>query len=147
MLANIAIGCGMMILTTLIHASAMFGTMRWLSFTHAERWFLRSHGTRVLVIAMIVLIMFIAGVIESAAWAVAYLLVGAMSEFEQAFYFSNVTYTTLGFGDVVIEGSWRLLSSFEAANGIIMFGWTTAVIVAAVQRAYFTHSPAREQRA
>jgi hypothetical protein len=40
---------------------------------------------------------------------------------EQAFYFSTVTYTTLGYGDVVMEGGWRLLATFEAANGIIMF--------------------------
>lgn len=55
-------------------------------------------------------------------------------------YFSTVTYTTLGFGDVVMEPGWRLLSSFQAANGIIMFGWTTALIVAAVQFVYDGHS-------
>ena len=48
-----------------------------------------------------------------------------------------VTYTTLGYGDVVLIERWRLLSSFEATNGIIMFGWTTAIVIAAVQRIYF----------
>lgn len=44
--------------------------------------------------------------------------------------------TTLGYGDVVLDSRWRLLASFEAANGIIMFGWTTAIVVSAVQRVY-----------
>ena len=49
-----------------------------------------------------------------------------------------VTFTTLGYGDLVLTGEWRLLASFEeAANGTIMFGWTTAVIVAMVHRVYF----------
>ena len=45
-----------------------------------------------------------------------------------------VAFTTLGFGDVTLGETWRVLSTFEAANGIIMFGWTTALIVAFVQR-------------
>lgn len=49
-------------------------------------------------------------------------------------YFSMVTFTTLGYGDITLGGDWRLLASFEAANGIIMFGWTTALIVAYLQR-------------
>jgi hypothetical protein len=47
-----------------------------------------------------------------------------------------VTFTTLGYGDVTLGESWRLLGSFEAANGTIMFGWTTALIVAVVHRVY-----------
>lgn len=43
-------------------------------------------------------------------------------------YFSLVAFTTLGFGDVVLDPSWQLLSAIEAANGIMIFGWTTALI-------------------
>ena len=43
----------------------------------------------------------------------------------------------LGYGEIVLDERWRLLASFEAANGIIMFGWTTAVVVAVVHRVYF----------
>jgi voltage-gated potassium channel Kch len=53
--------------------------------------------------------------------------------FERALYFSIVTYTTLGYGDIVLDENWRLLSSFQAANGIIIFGWTTAVIIVAIR--------------
>jgi voltage-gated potassium channel Kch len=44
-------------------------------------------------------------------------------------YFSIVTFTTLGYGDVLVAEQWRILAATEAANGIIMFGWTTALIV------------------
>ena len=80
-------------------------------------------------------------------WAATYLALGAISGLERALYFSTVTYTTLGYGDVVMQEGQRLLSSFEAANGIIMFGWTTALIFALVQRVYFARPAAGERGA
>ncbi len=72
---------------------------------------------------------------------------GALPNFQDAIYFSLVTFTTLGYGDIVLAERWRVLAAFEAANGIIMFGWTTAIIVAAVQRIFLRESVAepREQ--
>lgn len=136
---NLLVGCTMVIVTTVMHAVAMVGVMKSLRLMHARRWARISAVTRVTFVALVVLVMFLATVVESGLWAVTYLAVGALSDFEEAAYFSTVTYTTLGYGDVTMEGRWRLLSAFEAANGIIMFGWTTAVIVAAVQRVYFSH--------
>ena len=66
-------------------------------------------------------------------WAAVYLALGALQELETSLYFSVVTCTTLGYGDIVFTDRWRLLSSLEAANGIIMFGWTAAVVMAVVQ--------------
>ena len=66
-------------------------------------------------------------------WAVAYVLVGAIPSFEPAMYFSTVTFTTLGYGDLVIGDRWRLLAVTQAAAGIIVFGWTTAIVVALLQ--------------
>jgi voltage-gated potassium channel Kch len=88
--------------------------------------------------------MFLASLVESSAWAVAFMRVEAFTEFEPAFYFSTVTFTTLGYGDVLIHDRWRLLATFEAANGIIMFGWTTALIVATVQRVYVSRERIEE---
>ena len=142
MLMNIVIACCLVILTTFIHAAAMAVALRGLRIAHAGRQ-ARDSGSglaKVTVVAALALIMFLASMVEAALWAATYLFVGAISDIERALYFSTVTYTTLGFGDVVMERSWRLLSSFQAANGIIMFGWTTALIVAVVQRVYGGHS-------
>jgi len=72
--------------------------------------------------------------IEAGVWALLFTKIGALPDITKAFYFSIVTYTTLGYGDVVLDESWRFLSSLEAANGIIMFGWTTAIVVVAIQQ-------------
>ena len=61
---------------------------------------------------------------------------GGLSPFAQLSYFSLVTLTTLGYGDVVLSGDWRTLASIQAANGVIIFGWTTALIFYFIQRIY-----------
>ncbi len=68
------------------------------------------------------------------AMAAVYLAVGAIPDPETALYFSIVTFTTLGYGDVTLDTGWRLLASFQAANGTIMFGWTTAIVMAVIHR-------------
>jgi hypothetical protein len=65
--------------------------------------------------------MFFLSLVDIAVWAGAYLLMGTIDTIEMAFYFSTVTFTTLGYGDVVIDEQWRLMSAFEAANGIIHY--------------------------
>jgi hypothetical protein len=93
--------------------------------------------SRVLRLSLIVICMFIVTLIEVAAWAGAYLAVDAIEALEKAIYFSMVTYTTLGYGDVLLDENWRVLASYQAANGIIMFGWTTAIIIYAIRQVYF----------
>jgi len=78
--------------------------------------------------------------LESTLWASFYVFVGALATFGDALYFSIVTFTTLGYGDITLDEPWRVLGAFEAANGIILFGWTTAIIVAAVQRVFAVHA-------
>ena len=73
-------------------------------------------------------------IIQVAFWAVLYRLLGAFPDFETAMYFSGVTFTSLGYGDVVLDGRMRLLGPLQAANGLMMFGITTALFIAAVQQ-------------
>jgi hypothetical protein len=141
-LLNFALGCVLMIVTTIVHAAGMGIGLQMLRVTHAERWASKSRATRLATISCLVLIMFLASMVEAGIWAGTYMAVGAISGLEPALYFSTVTYTTLGYGDLVLHDQWRLLGSIEAANGIIMFGWTTALIFAAVQRVYFAKLPA-----
>ena len=62
-------------------------------------------------------------------WALCLLWLGVFHEAETAVYFSLVSFTTLGFGDIILEKQWRILSGLMAANGLIIFGLTTAVLV------------------
>jgi len=137
MLANIALGSILIVLTTAVHAVAMSVLLWQLRRTHASSWGARSSLTRVTLIAGAVVFLFLASFVEVLIWSATYLASGALSEVEPAIYFSMVSFTSLGYGDIVLPPEWRLLSSFESANGIVMFGWTTALIFALVQRLYF----------
>ncbi len=137
MIENIALGALMTILTTAIHGLCTAALIAFLEATHADQWALRTLRMRVLVVATLVLFMFMIAVAESGIWAVVFVAVDAIQTFEEALYFSVVTFTTLGYGDVTVSEKWRLLASLEAAVGTIMFGWTTALIVSASNRLYF----------
>lgn len=54
--------------------------------------------------------------------------------FEQSAYFATVTFASLGYGDIVISGPWRMLSGIQAMNGLLVFGWSTALLFAVVER-------------
>ena len=62
-------------------------------------------------------------------YALLYLQLETFRHFEQALYFSTVTYSTIGYGDVVMPHEWRILGAIEGAAGIIMLGWSTAFLV------------------
>lgn len=134
MLLNICIAAFMLAVTTAIHAAAMMLALH--AFKREE-----AHATgpltRISRVSGIVLLMFLAAFLEVLVWAFTYLSLEAIQGIEKAIYFSMVTYTTLGYGEIVFDEQWRLLASFEAANGILLFGWSTAIILAAVQRIYF----------
>jgi len=123
-----------MIVTVIIHSGGMAVGLRWLMLAHDKNMHKGTLLIRSLVVGAMVFIMFVATLIEASIWALTYLLLGAISEIEEALYFSTVTYTTLGYGDVVLGEQWRMLSSVEAANGIIIFGWTTALLIVAIHR-------------
>jgi hypothetical protein len=139
MLLNILIAAVLMLMTVGIHAGGMLIAM---SALRGPAGPLRQRLRRIRAypIAEIVILMFYVSVVEVLLWAAAYVALDAIEDIEQAVYFSMVSFTTLGYGDVLLNERWRLLGSFEAANGIIMFGWTTALVIAAVQHVYFGES-------
>lgn len=69
-------------------------------------------------------------------WAVFYIGIGEISDIETALYFSTTTFTTVGYGDVILDKDWRLVSSFQSANGFILFGWSTAFIFEVMSKLY-----------
>jgi Ion channel len=75
-----------------------------------------------------------AHLIEIAWWAILFIFCGEFQDFGTAYYHSAVNYTTLGYGDLIMTPAWRLLGPLEAANGMLMFGVSTAMIFAVMQR-------------
>ena len=67
-------------------------------------------------------------------YAALYALSGALGSFEEALYFSTSTYTTVGYGDVVLPKAWRVFGAIEGATGLILLGWSTAFFVSVVGR-------------
>ena len=141
MMAFQVIGTGLllMFLSTVIHALFMMGGNHALEWRLARFGPAKGHMDKGVLVSLLTLWMFLAIVIEAWIWALLYLynpLITKLPDIETAFYFSMVTFTTLGYGDVVLSGHWRSLASIQAANGVIIFGWTTALIFYFIQRIY-----------
>ena len=86
------------------------------------------------VLVVLVLWLMAAHVIEMAMWARTFLRYDLFESWEAALYFSAASYTTLGFGDVLLPEPWRLLSGATAANGLLLFGLSAAFLFGAVGR-------------
>lgn len=139
MLANLAIGTVFISLTVLFHTGGLVGLTR--SMNSIVRWFrLHRHdfGKSVAMVTT-VLGLFLLHTVEIWIWAGLFLAIHAITPFEDALYFSTVTFATIGYGDVLVGPQWRLLAALEGINGFILIGWSTAYLVSASTR----HGPFR----
>lgn len=91
-----------------------------------------AYQTRIL--GSIVLILFLGHVLQFATWAILYEYLDEFSDFETAFYFSTVSFTSLGYGDIILSKEWRLLGGLEAANGVLMFGLSAGAILSVMTK-------------
>jgi hypothetical protein len=96
-----------------------------------------SHPTLRLIAVMIaaVLMLMIAHLVEVLVWALSYAILSVAPEGADRIYFAFVNYTTLGYGDITPLERWRLLGPMTAMNGVLLFGWSTAVIFEVLQKA------------
>lgn len=85
-------------------------------------------------LAAAMVVLFVGHVVQMACWALSFRLLGEFGSFGDAFYHSAVNYSTLGYGDLVMSGDWRLLGALEAATGVLMFGVSTALFFAILGR-------------
>ena len=136
MLLNIIIAAFMIVVTSVVHASGMIQVLKAIR-SQEGNLYNALRQKQIIWTCGTVLLMAIVSLVEATLWASVYLVLNAIDGFERALYFSMVTFTSLGYGDIVLEENWRLLAAFEAVNGVIMFGWTTAIVVAAVQHIFF----------
>jgi hypothetical protein len=73
---------------------------------------------------------------EISVWALFYLWRGCLPDAESAFYFSGVTYTTVGYGEIVLAKPWRILAPIEGLTGVLMCGLSAGLFFAVVSRIY-----------
>jgi hypothetical protein len=134
----LAVGSVAVLCTIFIHALAIGAIV---NFFRYERKLGRT-GTGLLVdlpiLVLTIVIAFVAHLIEIALWAVLFVSCGEFKDFAAAYYHSAVNYSSLGIGNVTMSQSWRLLGPLEAANGALMFGVSTAMIFAVIQRLILT---------
>jgi hypothetical protein len=130
----LAVGASALAATIFIHALAVAATV--LFVRHEERVGRAGAGfwTDVAIVAATISFTLGAHLLEIGVWAVLFMVCGEFPAFALACYHSAVNYTTLGYGDVVMSESWRFLGPLEAANGMVLFGVSTALIFAVIQR-------------
>jgi Ion channel len=132
-------GCVVSVINIMIHALVTVGAVgiaRSAGLRHTERP--RSHLMAVMVATAAVLMA--AHTLEVFVWALAYAIVGAAPAGSDLLYFAFVNYTTLGYGDITPVARWRLLGPMTAMNGVLLFGWSTAVIFEVLRKTVSLHA-------
>jgi hypothetical protein len=129
MFIQIAIGTALLLVNILIAAVAAMLLEGVLSRAHD--WLVREPHRPKLVLLLAGVSLWVLGVVTAAVWvwALVYVQLGAFVSLEEAVYFSLASFTTLGFGDVLLPHGWRLLAGMEAANGFLNFGLLTALLI------------------
>ena len=136
MFLNIFIGLIMVAITVAIQA---YGTTYWLRrltdklFKLPYDQFNRDTSSILITTSLFLLLL---NCFQALLWSLMYFYVPIITEFgslEEAIYFSFVTFTTLGYGDLTIQTNFRILSGIEAINGMLLIGWSTALMYATVQ--------------
>lgn len=126
---QLALGSGVMLCSI-----AIAGLWIWLvelSFARWSWWLLRPpHRPKLILVVMASALVVLAMMVMSVwLWALTFHLLHIFSSFEEAMYFTLVTFTTLGYGDVVLPREWRILGGMAAANGLLSFGLMNALMI------------------
>jgi hypothetical protein len=132
--APLIVGAGAVLCTIFIHALALGATV---NFYRRETRLGRAGMMYLIDVTIVVLVMsftFVAHMIEVAVWALLFMMCREFQDFGAAYYHSAVNYSTLGYGDVIMSPSWKLLGPLEAADGSLMFGVSTAMIFTVILR-------------
>lgn len=134
MLLQLLVAFALAITTVVIHGAGTARLLAYVSRRGLIEYRHRSAGSRVSILTRLAAALLLLHLAEMIIWAAAFTAVGVFPEFETSLYYSLKSFTTVGYGDVLPPESWRLLGPLEAAVGVLMLGWSTGIIVAAVQR-------------
>ena len=133
---EILIGVLLILCTLIVHSTGMYVVMHkfelnWPIFLKEKNEFLRQFY-----FGRVVIIMLLTHIFEVLLIATVLCVINAFHDLRTAFYFAGETYTTLGFGDILLPSGWRQLALFIAMSGLFAFGWSTGVLVSIVGKTY-----------
>ena len=138
-LLEILFGSALLIFIIMIHGFGMYLAMHrfevhWTTYVKEK-----SELKRQLFFGLLVSLMLLTHLLEVGTWAGMLKVLKAIPDYRTAFYFAGETYTTIGFGDVRLPATWRMMALFIAISGLFSFGWTTGVLVGMVSKTYEAH--------
>ena len=133
MLRQLLVGAGVSGCNITIHALVMTIVVEVARFASGEK---KSHPELFLMAVMIptVMVLMTAHVLEVFLWSLAYASFDVGPAGADLKYLAFTNYTTLGYGDIVPVERWRLLGPITAMNGVLLFGWSTAVVFEVLRR-------------
>lgn len=94
----------------------------------------RSRLRTIIFLLVAVFVVVFAHTVQVWAWAVTFRLVTPLADMPTSFYFATVTYTTLGYGDIVLDAGARIMATFCAITGLLTFGISTAFLIGVLSR-------------
>ena len=133
-LVPLVVGASATLCTLLIHGMAVLANVNFIRYERRRGRLGAGPLIDFAIVVVTMLLVFVAHLIEIALWAGLFVICGEFQEFGIAYYFSATNYTTLGYGDLIMSPSWKLLGPLEAADGALMFGVSTAMIFTVIVR-------------
>jgi carbon starvation protein CstA len=130
----LAMAAATVLCTTVIHALPLSAAINFVRRERSRGRLAKSFWIDMGVVALAIFSALVAHLAEIALWAALFVLCGEFADFATAFYHSAVNYTSLGYGDIIMSPAWKLLGPLETANGMLLFGVSTAMIFALIQR-------------
>ena len=132
-LRNFLVGVPVMLLCLVVQVAVVFWCVRYCAWRSAQ-----APGNRILLatvrpLAVTMVAMMTANVLQIALWGCLFVQLGEFEDLYAAIYHSAVNFTSLGYGDVVMNQEWKLLGPLEAANGVLMMAMTAAALTAILQ--------------
>lgn len=136
--SQLLLGTALIIVNAVFHVFCLAWLASLIHRTGKSRMFVPNRKGLIRLLGIAVLGLIAIHTISAWAWAGVYMVLGEFAELDQALYFSVVTATTLGYGDITLSARWQLLASFEAMGGLILFGASTAFLLG-VTKSWFSH--------
>jgi hypothetical protein len=134
---ELVIAFGVFAICVVMHSFCLLLLGKWLV---GKRVWLENHGWVGVLAPILILVSTVITILhlsEAALWAGFYRLWSLFPDYESALYFSLTSFTTIGYGDVLMPEKWRLLGCIEGLTGVLLSGLSTAflfVILSAVLR-------------